>query len=325
MNRLSLSAPRSLLGAALVALGLLAGCGGATQIERFEPTRLLVFGDELSVIDDSASPGNGRKYTVNALSADNLAIVCSNNPLWVQSLAASFGLVLPQCNPNAVAAPASRIYAVPNARAAELAAQVDQHLLAGGNFSAKDLATVLVGMHDVLDQYARYPAVGQDQLVAAVEQAGTTVGATVNRIAQAGGKVLIATVPDMGLTPFALAQNTSTGDPTRAALLTRLTARFNAKLRTTLPEDGGRSIGLVLADELTQLVAKNPTTSGFANVIDASCDPALAPTLPQCTTQTLVTAATTTTYLWADTLRPGPIYQRNLGSLAITRARGNPF
>ena len=44
---------------------LLASCGGGTQLVPFDAQRVLVFGDETSVIT-----AVGKKYTVNALLAD---------------------------------------------------------------------------------------------------------------------------------------------------------------------------------------------------------------------------------------------------------------
>ena len=91
----------------------------------------------------------------------------------------------------------------------------------------------------------------------------------------------------------------------------------------------GRLIGLVYADIELQNMAKFPLSFGLTNVIGAACK-GTAP-LPGCTSATLQdatateVAATATTWLWADSLRPSPAAQARLGLLAESRARNNPF
>lgn len=307
--------------AAVLAMMLVASCGGGTQVQPFVPARVLAFGDETSFID-----ADGRKYSVNALTTvAPVGLDCKADPLWMQYVASRYALVFPQCNPDKVVAPASRIFAVPNAKVAELTAQVDQQVAAGG-FTGVDLVTVLIGANDIVAQYARYPGVGRDQLATELEQAGNAVAAQVNRIADLGGKVLLSTVPDMGLTPFALAENSA--NPDRAALLSFLTLRFNSAMRASIVNDG-RKIGLVLTDERVQLIGKVPSGFGFVNARNAAC----AVALPDCTTATLAAdpASTTgglasaTTWLWADATHLSAGGHTNIGILAAQRASGNPF
>nr|HPN29109.1 hypothetical protein [Thermotogota bacterium] len=66
-----------------------------------------------------------------------------------QRLASGFGLLFPDCNPNAVADLRSRIYAQAGTKVADLAVQVDQHL-ATDTFSGKDLVTLLTGVVEVV-------------------------------------------------------------------------------------------------------------------------------------------------------------------------------
>ncbi len=313
--------------AALAGAAALTSCGGGTQLVRFAPTRLIAFGDEASVIDDTNSNANGRKYTVNAVKTDPVSTVvtldCKANPIWIQVLAAAYGIVFAQCNPDALAAPAGIIRAAPLATVADATAQIDAQASAAG-FNADDLVTVLVGTNDILAQYKQYPALSEAQITASVEQAGAALAVQVNRIGSLGGKVLISTVPDLGLTPYALAEKAAHTEIDRAALLTRLTKSFNAKLRLGLVNDG-RSTGLLFTDELVQAIAKNPVTHAFINVVAAVCDPVKAPLVTACTSQTLVDAGSGETWLWADSLQLSPAGHRNLGALAAARARGNPF
>lgn len=313
----------ALLATTLVASAVLTACGGGEQVTRFAPSRVLAFGDETSVIDDSGSTGNGRKYSVNALASDGTTLDCNASPIWIQTVAQAYGFTFPQCNRGtlAVADPLSRIYATPGAKVADVVAQVDQHVAAGG-FVATDLVTILVGSNDLLALYAQYPTVPEADLIAQAEAAGTALALQVNRIADAGGKVVIATTPDLGLTPFGLAEEAAS--PGRSGVLSRLAARFNAKLRVTVVNDG-RRIGLVFADEALQTAYKFAAQSGFTNVLAAVCDPAKAPTLPQCTTATLVTDGSATTWLWADATHLSAGGQALLGTIALSRAVNNPF
>lgn len=307
------------------AMGLVA-CGGGEQIETFAPNRAIAFGDESSVIDDSASAGNGRKYTVNGTVSDTDATVdCRRLPLWIQVVATPYGLNFPQCNNGTtpVVSPTGRIRAAAGAKVADLSGQIDAQQ-AESAFTPKDLVMILIGQNDVLAQYATYPGVGEAQLIANVEAAGAALGTQINRIADAGAKVLISTIPNLGLTPFAIAERTANTDTDRAALLTRLTDRFNASMRATVVNDG-RKIGLILLDEYIGIVVRIINGGGFSNVTDIACDTTKAPTLLDCTTFTLVTGAGAATYLWADPTHLSAGGQQSLGTLASQRAANNPF
>jgi len=85
---------KSLLAPALLAV-LLGGCGGSTRVEPYAPNRIVVFGDELSLIGT-----NGSKYSVNALKADAVSLDCATYPVWPQVVADGYGMVFPECNPG---------------------------------------------------------------------------------------------------------------------------------------------------------------------------------------------------------------------------------
>lgn len=301
----------SALAAAAAAALLLGACGGGDQVSKFVPERLVAVGDESSVIDDS-----GRKYTVNALT-DTGALDCAQNPIWVQQLATSYGFVFAQCNPQNVATPQAVMRAVPGATVAGATQQIDQAVAAGMKGS---LVTVLVGMHDLLALYAQFPAVAEPDLLAQAAATGEALGAQVNRIAQEGGKVLVATVPDLGLTPFAAAEKAAQSDTDRAALLSRLTRQFNDAMRTVLINDG-RLIGLVQANDLLQLMVRSPASYDLSNTTDPLCTVAL----PDCTTATVPPDINTNTWLWADNLHLSAASQFRLGQVASIRAHNNPF
>lgn len=303
--------------------------GGGEQVERFQPTRLIAFGDETSVIVNDGA-GNGNKYSVNwavaASGATPASRDCKQLPIWIQTLATAYGLVFAECTTGTAAATTALIQARAGVASADVQDQVDDFLAAGNSFNGKDLVTVLAGQNDVLAQYNAIKAGTTDQAtaVATLEAAGTALASQVNRIAQAGGKVIISTVPDMGLTPFAVAEGAAA-----KAQLTLLTARFNSRLRVGLTNDG-RMIGLVLLDEITQAVNK----AGSMVNADPAC--ALGTPLLDCTTLTLNTTLTTTmptaptpttvgSWLWSDSTHLGVGGHTALGNAAFTRASNNPF
>lgn len=322
---------RRVLGGAVLAGALaVASCGGGEQVSSFTASRLIALGDESSVIDDFQGSGNGRKYSVNGTVSDtDLTLDCRVNPLWIQTLANRYGLVFPQCNraPIPAIAPRSRIRAMNGARAADLAVQIDAQN-AESPFVTGDLATVLVGQNDVLAQYALYPAVGHVQLVANVEAAGAEAARQVNRLADLDVRVIVSTVADLGVTPFAIAERAAHTDIDRAALLTRLSARYNASLRATLVNDG-RRIGLIVLDELVSAVARFSGLNGFTNARTGACDLTKSmlapPSILDCTPQTLVTGGSAYAFLWADDRHLSAGGQLSLGTLAVNRAQNNPF
>jgi hypothetical protein len=340
------------IGAGLAGLLLLVSCGGGTQVERFVPTRVLVFGDENSVIDDSddAAPGdragNGRKYTVNAFNTDTPpAPDCRLNPIWIQTLVGLWGLVLPQCNPNGVVT-ASRIHAQAGAEVAQLAAQIT----AAGAFGSKDLATVFIGANDIFSLYGLYPGTGEDELKAQAQARATTLAVQIARIVKAGGKVVFLTLPDLGSTPYAVKQNAAHPGEDRAGLLSRLTTAFNTRLRTEISSpssasfiDGHQGVQ-VLADELfrsvVNVVNTSPSSATYLNASVAICDPALAASVTlasgviKCTSSTLITATSTpalasggtvANYLWAGDKHLSPGGHSVLGSTAANRTNANPL
>lgn len=307
-------------GACALALGL-AACGGSDQVDPFSPNRIVVFGDESSVLT-----ADGRKYTVNALDDDG-ALDCVDNPLWVQLLAESFGPRFPQCNPADLAAP-NLNYAAVNAKVADVAAQMEQHL-ASNTLSNKDLVTIYAGLHDVLELYASYPTVGADELVAQSEARGAALARVVNRAANAGGRVLILTLPNPAVTPWGVRQDQVNAD--RRPLLSRMAERFNAGMRVGLLNDSGHRIGLVDAADLIVYRFNYPETLSLANVTEGACDlPAGTPTTA-CTSSTLKknvdgsALANEDTWLWADDYLWSPIGHRQIGAIANSRARNNPF
>ena len=302
---------RWLAGSAL-ALVLAACGGGVSQFEPFVPQRMFAFGDESSLL----LPG-GRKYAVNVLGEDG-ELDCRAQPVWTQGLAASFGFVFEECNPAGLE-PRAFMRAAVGAKIDDLAAQIDVQVAAGG-YNSKDLTMVMLGTHDVLELYEQYPARSADELLVEARQRGNRLGLQIDRLVLLGARIIVVTIPDLGLTPYALAQRALFPDTDRAALLSQLTAQLNAGMRVRILNDG-RYIGLVLGDEMSQAMVDRPGNFALTNATTG----VFATPLPLCSTATLVAGGNALTYLWADDLRVAFTGHQYLTTLADTRARNNPF
>ena len=311
---------------AIAAAVVLTACGGGTsQVETFSPTRMISFGDEASlVVDDGAA--NGRKYTVNGLDA-NAARDCTLTPIWSQVLATHYGFVYAACN-KAAATPKAFARAQAGAKVGDpatgISAQIAEQQSVGGGLQTGDLVTVMMGVHDLVELNERVQAgtLSDADARAEARRRGAQLAAGVNAILGAGTR---ATVPDMGLSPYARALDSTS--PGTTARLTQLSYEFNASLRTGIDATrfDGRNYGLVLTDDTVAAVSKVPGafSSYPANVTEAACVVAL----PQCTSAPadLVASGSTTSHMWADTLRLGPSLHALIGSQAVARAVDNPF
>ena len=202
--------------------------------------------------------------------------------------------------------------------------------LAGASFTKRDLVTVMVGIHDVLELYEsiRSGAVTEDVAVNEIERRGELLASQFDRIVNdnnTGGRALYVPIPDLSISPFANASED--GRAERVRVLRRLTDGFNTKLRTKITNNG-RSIGLVDAYQLYRNIYDNLGLSGFENVTRAACTTASA---LDCTSKTLQPATATdeaaseVTWLWADSIHVGAGGQIVLGNRALDIATNNPF
>lgn len=314
----SSSAARRLQGTVAAAmsvamLALVASCGGSTsQFETFVPQRLLAFGDENSTITAS-----GRSYSVNGLDSAG-RVDCTVQPVWVQTVAAIYGFVFAECNPNSLE-PKARMLAAEGTKVADLKAQIEAQVAAGG-FRDTDIALVLAGMNDIIELYRQYPGRPESELIDEAGARGRQLAAAVNRLVDLGAKVIVSTLPDMGVSPYAAAERSANFDTDRAALMSRLSIQFNEQLGVNVLLDG-RYVGLMQTDLRFQAAGRSPLSLGLVSPSAAVCT--VAP--PDCTTATLVDGANPSQWLWSDDRRLAPGGQALLASLALDRARRNPF
>jgi len=306
---------RALAGLAAAGTAVLvAGCGGGTsQQEAFIPSRYFAFGDETSSLETT-----GRKYGVNGLTADG-RLDCAAQPNWTQQVANIYGFAFVECNPGALGNTSAKMLAIAGSKIGDVSAQVEAQVAAGG-FRDKDLATVLAGANDVLELYAQYPARSEASLLAAARDRGGRLAQIVNRLVTLGVKVIVSNVPDMGLSPYGLAQKAAFNDIDRSALLSRLTTALNEQLGVSVLLDG-RFVGLVQADLRLQAIYRFPAAFGLINATDGIC----TVTLPLCTTATVIPSSDVSTWIWADDTRLAPGGQNQLATLAVDRAQRNPF
>jgi phospholipase/lecithinase/hemolysin len=180
---------------------------------------------------------------------------------------------------------------------------------------------VLAGANDILDLYAQYPGRSVESLQAEARARGEVLAGVVNRLVGLGVKVIVSDLPDLGLSPFARVQKAlDPNGPDRAAVITSLAQAFSEQLGVKVILDG-RYVGLVQAQLRFRSIGVSPGSFGLANITDAACTLAL----PNCTTATLLSGADPTSFLWADDTRLSPGGQSQLATLAVDRARRNPF
>ena len=309
--------------AAALCIGLVGGCGGSSDtVEPFKPAGVVAFGDELSFL----GPG-GAKYTVNALEDDG-TISCDTYPLWIQVVARDFGVRF-ETDPclKADEVPRGRIFATPGAKVADVATQVDA-FLATASPASVHLALMWAGSNDILELYAQYPAQTESALADQAFARGRALAALANLVGLSGHPVVIVTALDMGLSPMARAAG-----PDAQRVMSMLSKEFNSAIHVNLLQDG-RRVGIVFGEGEVQNATEVPSSYGYENVLVGSCLES-AP-LPTCTTDTTIFPDLPATSqdegvniavlsLWADGTRPGPSFHGRIGSLALSRARNNPF
>ena len=298
---------------ALAAAWLVSSCGGGTaQIEPYQPQQMIFVGDEtVGLLAD------GRRYGINGFDAAG-ALDCGALPIWSQQLAATFGFGVDNCN----AGTRGVTRAIEHGKVADLDAQISTQL--GLGVTSKDLFVVMIGMNDIIELYETFsgdrscdsgnqnPPAGS--LMAELRARGSLAAAQISRILAAGGRAIVSTVHDLGYTPYAIAAGQTT-------LISCMTAVFNARMRVDIRPLDGRYWGLVLADDNTIAIVRNPGGYGVTDIWNPAC----AVPLPGCTTSTLVTGASSNTFLWADDRHFSPVLHNQLAGQAITRARNNPF
>ncbi|MCC8362370.1 autotransporter domain-containing protein [Lysobacter sp. A6] len=186
--------------------------------------------------------------------------------------------------------------------------QIQRYLTAtGGRADANALYTVWGGANDLFAIAGGAPA--QERLALAV---GAQVG-NVATLTGAGARyILVPTVPDIGLTPSALAQG-----PIAMATGTQLATAYNNALFSTLASQGLRVIPLDTFHLIQEIVA-SPSAYGFSNVTGTACQPQITASSLTCSPANYVTPDAASTYLFADGVHPTGATHQMLGQYALS-------
>jgi hypothetical protein len=318
---------------AACALALLANCGGGSLDQAFVPTRFVAFGDE-----QSALIAGGRRHGVNDAGGD-----CIQYETWTQYVARVYGYYFAECPGSAAASRvmADSMRAAPQARVAQVEAQVEAYLAAPAGVSTSHLALFMAGTWDVIDLYLQVRNGGSYEAARAeATDRGRRLAVQINRVALAGPAVINVTIPNLIYTPWGRAQAASA--PNFQGALEQLSRDFNTGLRVN-QINNGRLIGYVDFEGEIQQIVGNPGRFGYGNGLTAICSqssvsttaPAATPlvqaqdsNLPNCTTSTLEPGNTLTSLsqtVWAGALTFTPAVHQRLGLLVQQRVANNPF
>ena len=176
-----------------------------------------------------------------------------------------------------------------------LATQVNNYLAAnGGRADSRALFTVWGGANDLFAiTNAGAPA------ATTIANAVTSEIGIVTQLQNAGAKyILVATVPDLGLTPAFRAQG-----PAVQATGTALTTSYNTSLFSGLASRGLRVIPLDTFNLLREITAA-PAAYGFSNIAGTACQPQITANSLTCNPSSYVTPDAPNTYLFADGVHP---------------------
>jgi outer membrane lipase/esterase len=345
----------ALSAAAPLVLLATAGCDSSRRVETYVPTRIMSFGDDLSTIE-----ADGRKYTINGFVVGSTTTLdCTVNPIWNQTLAINFGLAFNECQPSSIATANGVMGAAAGANVDVVDAQIAAAQASStAMFVPTTLVTIQGGMHDVLAAYSAFKmTANRDAAFQLLADKGAKLAAAVNRVTAngAGPRVIYDTVPDLGFSPLAIIDQANNAASTVClincrTLLSQLTAAFNSVMRTGVyrRDDGvtftvgtgvindGRYAALVAVDDTLRSMADirfSVVPYGLLNNTTAIAVAACTVTdLRLClpTSATLVAEAAAAVnpsfaYLWASDRLPGPNWHNRVATVAITRARNNPF
>ncbi|MGY3265434.1 autotransporter domain-containing protein [Lysobacter sp. HA35] len=191
---------------------------------------------------------------------------------------------------------------------ASLQTQVNTYLANnGGRADPNALYTVWGGANDIFNAPTSSPTAAG----AAVGAAATAQVAIVNQLSNAGARyIVVATVPDIGATPSAAAQHTTTQG-------TQLSTLYNNTLFSGLAAGSANVIPLDTFHLLGEVIA-NPAQFGIADVTHTACQPQITAQSLTCNPTTYINANAPYTYLFADGVHPTLAGHQIMGDYAIS-------
>ena len=190
-----------------------------------------------------------------------------------------------------------------------LATQVNNYLTAnGGRADSNALYTVWGGANDLF-------AITSGGAPAATTISGAVASeiGIVSQLQTAGAKyILVATVPDLGVTPsFRALGATAQGQGTA------LSTTYNSSLFTGLASSGLRVIPLDTFSLIREIVA-SPAAYGFGNITGTACQPQITANSLTCNPTSYVTPDAPNTYLFADGVHPTSRAHQILAQYAVS-------
>ena len=199
----------------------------------------------------------------------------------------------------------------------------------GGTFNSNQLVTVFAGGNDIFINVATFqatvgaggdPTAAATAAVTAMGQAGAELAGYVNQLILAKGAthVVVVDLPDVSLTPFAIASGAS-----GQALVKQMTQAFNGQLQAGLTAGG--SLLFVDAFAASEDQAAHPAAYGLSNVTTPACNLTVVSSSLVCTKPTLISALLPTPstapavaangYEYADSVHPTPFGYSLLATL----------
>ena len=257
---------------------------------------------------------------------------CADYPLWIQSLARSYGLGYQQQCPSENAGGAVT-YAAAGATVADTAAQVASRR---GEIGSDTLVTIMAGQHDILATYKQVRDNGKDLGVAKNEMTakGKELAAVVNEVYDRGAHVLFVRLHNLGFSPLARADGVQGQDRMR-----ELTLAFNTGLLINVRNDGVR-VGLINFYDRSFDLERYPSNAGVSDISSSVCSDSVykpdgasvtrgSPDVPggdpllYCNNLTVNRAADA--YFWSDSFNLAPRGQAYLARWASERAFNRTF
>ena len=303
---------------------------GATEAQSAEFSAVYGFGDSLS--DAGFYRGFLLGVGLPPATANAMGRFTTNPGLsWVEYVAQFYGVPALPSNVSG-----GTIYAQGGARVAgsneastppgfaqrPVSTQINEFLAANSAADPNALYTVWAGANDVFFNLGAFQAgaITQAELQANVLGAAGAEIQQIARLRAAGARyIMVATLPDIGVTPaFAAA-----GPATQGAV-TALSAGYNTTLLTGLAAAGIRVIPLDAFSLLTE-VRLNPAAFGITNVTGVACGPfppfSSTPNSLFCNPSNTVPGGADT-YLFADGVHPTTAANRIVAQFATSLIEG---
>jgi len=326
------------LGFALLTLSVISGCSNSSKMTPVKFTQLVSFGDSLSDV------GTYRVGTVQALGGGEFTVNAATDKIWVEDIANALALPAPCAAQTGLNGAAKLGFSVPVSNHAgcdgyaqggarvtnpvgpgnallggsnaligmltvPVVTQIQNYLgTTGGNFTGTELVTVWAGANDIFIQ-ADTVALGLETPTDAldgVSVAGTEMAGYINNemIAKGANHIVVLLLPDISLTPMALAEPAQS-----QTFLRSLTTMYNDSLTTGLASAPAGKVMIFDTYSASQAEAAAPAKYGLTNVTATACnlDPTVNPLSSSlvCSANNL-NSGTNGYYEYADDVHPTP-------------------